>query len=106
MIGAMQHADDARSDDGAEDGACAIGAGLRVGHRDHRADGSEGHAHHHRQLDAEPAAEAQRLDHRDDAATEQVRRDQQGHLFRAELERPPHDQGHGDRTGIHHQNVL
>ena len=55
----------------------------RVGHRDHRADRGEGHAHHHRQPDAERAAMPKRLDERDDAADEQVGRDQERHLLAA-----------------------
>ena len=66
----------------------------------------EGHAHHHRQPDAEPRVDAQRLDQRDDAAAEQVGARSAAPPARAELERPADDQRHGDRTGIHHQHVL
>jgi len=77
-----QHRDDAGADDRAEYCAGAVHAGHRVGHRDHRTDRGERPAHHHRQLDAEEAAEAERLDQRDRAAAEQVGRDQLHDLVR------------------------
>ncbi|EWS63666.1 hypothetical protein Y695_03100 [Hydrogenophaga sp. T4] len=79
---------------------------VAVGHGHHRGDRSESHTHHHRQLDAEPLRGPQRLDQRDQAAAEQVGRDQHRHLLRAELERAAHDQRHGHRTGVHHQHML
>ena len=79
---------------------------VGVGDGDHRRDGREGHAHHHRQPDAEPLGGAQRLDQRGDAAAEQVGRDQQRHFLRAELERAADDQRHRDGAGVHHQHVL
>ena len=72
----------------------------------HRSDGGEGHAHHHRQLDAEPLGHANRLDQRDDAADEKIGRDQEGHVGRVQFQRAPDDQRHGDGAGIHHQHVL
>ena len=100
------HRDDAGADDGAEERTRAVDAGHRVGERHHRPDRGEGHAHHHRQLDAEVLRDAERLDQRDDAAGEQVGRDQQRHLLGRELERAADDQRHGDGAGIHHQHVL
>jgi len=97
---------DARADDRAEDGSRALGTALHVGHRHHRPDRGEGHAHHHRQLDAEVLAEAERLDQRHQAAAEQVGGDQQGDLLGAEAERAPDDQRHGHCARVHHQHVL
>ena len=50
----------------------AFGAAVRIGHCHHRADGGEGHAHHHRQLNAEVPTQPQALDEGDDAAAKQV----------------------------------
>ena len=77
---------------------------LRHGH--HGRHRGKGHAHHHRQPDAEPLRGAQRLDQRDEPADEQVGRDQLGHLVGREVERAADDERHGHRAGIHHQHML
>ena len=99
-------ADHAGRDDRAEQRPRRFAARHRLGDRDHRADGREGHAHHHRQLDAEPLRHAPRLDQRDQPAAEQVGRDQQRHLLRRKLQRTPDDQRHGNGAGVHHEHVL
>ena len=98
--------DHPRGDNGAKDGAGAFMAALGIGHGHHRADGGEGDAHHHRQLDAEPLCRAKALDQRDDPADEKVGRDQEGDIDRLKLERAADDQGHGDGAGIHDKDVL
>ena len=50
--------------------------------------------------------EAVRLEHRDDAAAEQVGRDQERHLLPARVERAADDQRHRHRARIHDQHVL
>ena len=49
---------------------------------------------------------AEALHQRGDAAGEQVGADQEGDVFRRQLERAADDQRHGDGAGIHHQHVL
>lgn len=101
-----QDRDQACCDDGPKDRAGAVGPGGGVGHRNHRANRREGHAHHHRQLDAEPLRGPQRLDQGDQTADEQVSRDQESHIRRFQFQRAPDDQGHSDSPGIHDQHML
>jgi hypothetical protein len=74
-------------------------------HRQHRPDRSKGHTHHHRQADAD-ARKADALHKRRQPAGEQVGADQEGDVLRRELQRPPDNQRHGHRAGIHHQHML
>ena len=86
--------------------SCAYRPRLGRGHGRHGRDRGEGDAHHDGQLDAEPARGAQRLDQRDQPATEQVGGDQHGHFLGAELQRPADDERHRDGAGVHHEHVL
>lgn len=104
--GRNQHRDHPRRHDRTKDGAGTVASALGIGHGHHRADGGKGHAHHHRQADAEPLRRPQRLDQRDDAADEQIGRNQKGHIGRFQFQRAPDDQRHGHRAGIHHQHML
>ncbi|MPM65839.1 hypothetical protein SDC9_112743 [bioreactor metagenome] len=78
--------------------------GLR--HGDHGRDGGKRHTHHHRQANAEPLRGPHGLNQRDQAAHEQVGRDQVRHLLGRQIERAPHDERHGHGACIHDQHVL
>ena len=77
-----------------------------AGHGHHRADRGEGHAHHHRQLDAEAAGSP-----RDWISVTMPQANRSALISsatcsRRELERAADDQRHGDGAGVHHQHVL
>jgi hypothetical protein len=74
-------------------------------HRQHRTNRRKGDAHHDRELNADPG-KADTLHQGGQPAGEQIRADQEGHVLRRQLQRPPDDQGDGDRAGIHHQDML
>ncbi|MEH2499593.1 hypothetical protein V1294_006072 [Bradyrhizobium sp. AZCC 1678] len=81
-------------------------ADIRRGrHRQHRPDGGKRHTHHHWQPDTD-AGEADTLHQRGDAAGEQVGADQEGHVFRRQFQCAADNQRHGNRAGIHHQDML
>ena len=50
--------------------------------------------------------EAEALHQRRQPAGEQIRADQEGDVFRRQLQRAADDQGNGDRAGVHHQHML
>ncbi len=77
----------------------------RGGHRQHRPDGGKRHPHHHREADAD-AGKADALDQRGKPAGEQIGADKKSDIFGRQLQGPPDDQRHGDRAGIHHQDML
>jgi hypothetical protein len=62
--------------------------------------------HHHGQFDAEPLRGAERLNERDEAAAEEIGRDEHGHLFGAKLECAAHDERHRNRASVHDQHML
>jgi hypothetical protein len=101
-----QYRDDTGTDDRAEEQLRARLSGVGVGDRHHRRDGRKSHAHHHRQLDAEPLRRAQRLDQRRDTAAEEVGGNQQCDFLRAELEGTSDDERHRHGTGIHYEHML
>ncbi|MNZ97731.1 hypothetical protein D3C78_1169860 [compost metagenome] len=102
----QQQGHHARAYDRAEDQSGPGRPGRALGHGHHGRDARKGHAHHHRQPDAEPLGRAHGLDQRDQAAAEQVGRDQHRHLFGRQVQRAADDQRHGHGAGIHHQHML
>jgi len=93
-------------DDRPEDQASTLRTSRYIGHGHDRADCRESDAHHDGKANPEPLGNTERLDQRDDAAGEQIRRYQECHVLGRKLQRPTDDQGHGNGAGVHDEHVL
>ena len=97
------HTEYAAGDHGAIDAEHAdVGVGR---HRQHWPDGREGHAHHHGHADADKG-QAVALDEAGEAASEEIRADQEGNVLRRQLQRAADDERHRDGAGVHDEDVL
>ncbi len=98
--------EDARDDHGAVDVGQTVPAAVRRGDDDHRVEDRERGAGDDRQPHAQDPPDAGRLDDRGDAAHQQVGADEDRDVAALEAHRGPDDERHGDRPGVHDEQVL